>query len=244
MNYPILSNSSFKKYKKLLQKKYREEMRMFIIEGKHLVQEAIESNNLKIIITSNKNLEINFQNIFYLPYEQIIKLSATKTTQEIIGICNYKIINKIGDRVVCLNKINDPGNLGTIIRSSLAFNFSDVIVEGVDIYNPKTIRASQGAIFKINVFNDNNLERTLDDLKKNNYQLISSTLDKGAKNYLEFRPKEKFVLIFGNEANGIDNNIKRKSDHLIYIPIKFESLNVACAASIIMSKFTNNKKIK
>lgn len=232
-----LSRNEFKQYKKLLIKKYRTQMNKFIIEGHHLVEEALNAKLLDLIITSDPNIKTNFPNIKFCSYDDIVQLSTTKTPQNVIGICKLIKPSKIKDKVIVLNKINDPGNLGTLIRTAYAFGFSDVIVEGVDIYNPKVIRATQGAIFKINVFNTKNLETFLLENKEKGYQLIGSILDKTSIDYNFFVPKPKFMLILGNEAQGIETKIKNIIDDFVYIPIKFESLNVACAGAILMSKF-------
>lgn len=237
----LLSKNELTKYKKLLQKKYRNLYKEFIIEGYHLVEEAIKSKLVKLIITSNKKHNFNFNNIKITSYENIIKLSSTKNPQDIVAICSFITKKEEQKNILVLNNINDPGNLGTLIRTACAFDFSDVVVQGVDIYNPKTLRSSQGAIFKINVFNVNNLDEYLLDLKKKDYQLIGSLLDKEAKKCDEIKIKEKSVLILGNEANGIDNNIIQILDDKVYIPIKFESLNVAIAGGILMEKIKNNK---
>ena len=137
-----------------------------------------------------------------------------------------------------LNKINDPGNLGTIIRTANSFNIKNIIVEGVDIYNPKVIRATQGAIFNMNIFNVNDLKKEILELKKQNYKIVGSLLDKNSIDYRNLKlDKEKFALVLGNEANGIEKNIIELLDYKVYIPIEFDSLNVAIAAAILMAKY-------
>lgn len=239
----LLSKNELARYKKLLQKKYRILNKEFIVEGYHLVEEAIKANVVKLIITSNENINLKSQNIKFTTFDDISKLSSTKNPQDVIAICAFLKSKKERNSVLVLNNINDPGNLGTLIRTACAFNFDDVIVQGVDIYNPKTLRASQGAIFKVNVFNVSDLEEYLLNLKRNQYQLIGSILDKNAKTCENIQIKEKNVLILGNEANGIDNNIIKMIDEKVYIPINFESLNVAVAGGILMEKIKNKTKI-
>lgn len=237
-----LTKNEFINYKKLLLKKYRKEKQEFIIEGKHLIEEALKYKNLlKVIITSDHNFNITNPNLIlkYTSYENICVLSTTKNPQPYIGICNFLEPSKIQEgKILVLNKINDPGNLGTIIRTAYSFNIKNIIVEGVDIYNPKVIRATQGSIFNVNIFNVNNLKNELIGFKKQNYKLIGSLLDKNSIDYRNLKLNEKkLILILGNEANGIEQNIIELLDYKVYIPIEFESLNVAIAGAILMAKY-------
>lgn len=241
-NSNLLTKNELNDYKKLLLKKYRKEKREFIIEGKHLIEEAIKHKNLlKKIITSDYSFEIVNKNIDlkYTSYKNICTLSTTKNPQPYIGICNFLELKNIEkEKILVLNKINDPGNLGTIIRTANSFNIKNIIVEGVDIYNPKVIRATQGAIFNMNIFNVNDLKKEILALKKQNYKIVGSLLDKNSIDYRNLKlDKERFVLILGNEANGIEKNIIELLDYKVYIPIEFDSLNVAIAAAILMAKY-------
>lgn len=234
-----LTQKEFLNLKKLLLKKYRLEQRCFLIEGKHLIEEAQDSKLLKYIVTSDKDYKNSKIKVKYCSKEDIKKLTTTKTPQDFIGVCNFFIDRDIKDRVVLLNNINDPGNLGTIIRTARSFGFSDVIVEGVDIYNPKVLRATQGSIFKINV---KNIKSSISFLSqnKNKYSIIGTVLDEEAIKYeqIEGKIKKEIILVLGNEAKGIDKQIYKYLDHKVYIPIKFESLNVAIAGGILMEKIS------
>ena len=242
MNKNQLSKTEFQSYKKLLQKKYRQIDQRFIIEGLHLVNEALKSNLVETILTTESNHHFNFQNIKKVKMNEIASLSSTKTPQNTVAICKFWKPKPIGDQILILNKINDPGNLGTLIRTAYAFGFNDLVVEGVDIYNPKVLRASQGAIFWANVFNVKNLTQYLIDLRQQNYQIIGSLLDADATNYQDLNPNKKIALILGNEAQGIENELLKFLDSKVYIPIQFESLNVAAAGAILMAKYTKIKK--
>lgn len=244
MNYPKLTKNEFHFFKKLLQKKYRQEEQKFIIEGHHLVEEALKTNLVETIVISNPNdckIKINFNNIKVATTGQIEALSSTKNPQTIIAICKFIEAKKLNDQVLILNQINDPGNLGTLIRSACAFGFNDIIVQGVDIYNPKVLRASQGAIFNVNIFNIKDLTTYLLELKKQTYQIIGSLLNPQAINYKDLKVENKIALILGNEAQGIEADLINFLDHQVYIPIQFESLNVAAAGAILMATYTKLK---
>lgn len=240
MNNNSLSKNDILKYKKLLNKKYRYLNQEFLIEGKNLIEEASKhSNLLKLIITSDQNFKIKNFKVIYTTYENICKLSTTKTPQEYIGVCNFiknKEINN-ANVVLALDNINDPGNLGTIIRTAHSFGLENIIVSGVDIYNPKVLRSTQGSLFNINIINTKNIKDSILDLKNRGYKIVGSLL-KGAKNYHEVNLDNlKFVLILGNESHGISDEIIEILDYKVYIPIKFESLNVAIAGAILLSKY-------
>lgn len=237
-----ISKKQFLHYKKLLLKKYRIEFQEFIIEGEHLVKEGLATNNVKTIITSNRNYKHATVDVLYCSEEQISNLSTTKTPQQIIGICDFVAPKPLGNNVIALDGVNDPGNLGTIIRTARSFGYKDILVEGVDVYNPKVLRSSQGSFFSMNIYNVNDLHGELSKLKNNGFKLIGTVLDHEASSYelISQNKINKDVLIFGNEANGISEKVISILDFKIYIPISFESLNVAIAAGIIMEKFKKN----
>ncbi|WAM07425.1 TrmH family RNA methyltransferase [Mycoplasmopsis cynos] len=123
------------------------------------------------------------------------------------------------------------------------FNFDTVIIENLDVFNDKVIRASQGALFKLNIIETNDLESELIKLKNNSYTIYETLLNKNTQvlNSIKF-VEDKMVIVFGNEANGIRPNIQKLSDLNIYIPIEFESLNVAISAGIVLDKVYNRSK--
>lgn len=230
--HKIASKELIKKRAKLQQKKYRDKDNLFICEGFHLVEEALKKNIvLEIFADKEFAKKIDFENLFLVTKEQIKKLSTTTQPQAIVAICKKFEIESSDKKILFLNNISDPGNLGTLIRSALAFNFDKVIIQGVDLYNPKVIRSSQGAIFHINCTNINKPSLFLEN-KKNVYGAI---VDKKAQEFDAINYPDSFVIVLGNEANGIDKKLYPYIETKIYIPINFESLNVACAGSIIMS---------
>ncbi|MGL4343439.1 MAG: TrmH family RNA methyltransferase [Metamycoplasmataceae bacterium] len=224
---------------KLKQKKYRDLEKMYIIEGFHLVNEALKHSVVLEIFSTEYFLD--FEKTFIVNEKIISDFSSTKTPQNIIAICIKKEKKILAKKILFLNKINDPGNLGTLIRSACAFGIDQVVVQGVDLYNSKVLRSSQGAIFEIDAIN---IDDSFAFLKNNSLKKYGAILDKNAINYFEAPILKEFILILGNEANGIEEKIIPLLDHKIYIPINFESLNVAVAGSILLNHFFQEKIIK
>ena len=240
MKNNLLSKNQILHIKKLMQKKYRYQYQEFIIEGLHLIEEALKHPKIiKYIVTSDVNFQHKNVPVLITSYENICKLSTTKSPQPYIGICNFIQNNHLYEKdfILLLDNINDPGNLGTIIRTAHAFGVKDIILKGVDIYNPKIVRSTQGAIFNINIVNNVNLIETVTKLKNDGFKIIGSLLkDSIDYNKVEIKDK-KLVLIFGNESHGINQDLINLLDYKVYIPIKFESLNVAIACGILLSKY-------
>lgn len=231
-------NPLIKEYKKLQNKKYRKEKQQFLLEGFNLISEAKKYTN---VITLESSKDLIYKDSIRVDYEIIKHLSETKSPQSIIGVASFlEPTNKI-NKTVILNNVSDPGNIGTILRSALAFEFDTVIIENIDIYNPKIIRSSLGAIFSnLNIISTSNLEKILKDLKAQNFKLYYTLLDVNAKKLNEVSfDNEKIAVVVGNEANGIDKNLIKYASEKVYIPIAFESLNVASALAIILNKIRN-----
>lgn len=234
-----ISNQLIKDIYQLKQKKYRNQTRQFMVEGLHLVEEAYKNKVLKIVLSNDELLLNKFNNVkTVLVNNQIIeKLSNTTTPQNVLGVVDI-IENKfeLVDKYLILDGVNDPGNLGTIIRTSLALGVNHLILSNntVDIYNDKVIRATQGAIFKANIYYTD-LEDIYKKLKQNNIKIITTSLEAN-KTLNDLEKMDKFAIVVGNEANGISNVSKEYADELIIIPMKnnIESLNVGIASGIIL----------
>lgn len=235
-------NQKIKHIKKLISsKKYRYDNKEYILEGEKFINDSKNIKeiyiNEKFSVSKLKNTESNFEIVSNNIFD---KIKETKNTQGIISIVemNYEILKdpeKIkSGKYIYLDNIQDPGNIGAIIRSAVAFNFDGVIFgKGTcDIYNEKTIRSSAGSIEKIRILfiEDENI------LYKNN--LISADIN--GKNINEFKFPENFILAIGNEGNGLSENIIKNSKEIISIPISenIESLNAGVSAGIIMA-FSN-----
>ena len=226
-------NKKIKYINKLKNSKLMNEDRKFIVEGKHLVEEAYK-NNILLETISTSDTTYNVPNTI-VSNNIMNYVSILKSKTDIIGICKFIDEKEIGDKIIILDKVQDPGNVGTIIRSASAFNFDTIVLslDSVNKYNDKLIRSSQGMLFNSNVI-VKNIEEFIKELKNNNYTICATDVNDG-KNVSEITDK-KIALIMGNEGSGVSDKIKKLSDKNIYIPTndKCESLNVAVAASIIM----------
>lgn len=230
-----INNQKIKYLNKLKDKKYREEEDKFIVEGYHLVEEAYKKG---ILLTLFKKENDNF-NLDVETYEVnsniFSKLTDLNNSHQVIGICK-KIHNEIaGNRLLLLDNIQDPGNLGTIIRSSKAFNVDTVILSNdtVDIYNLKVLRATGGNIFHINfVYGD--LKEIINHLKRDGFMVYSTDVKSGLD--VTCINDKKVAVIVGNEGNGVKPEIKNMCDNSIHIKVNsnVESLNVAMATTIIL----------
>lgn len=235
-----IDNPKIKEIKKLETKKMRDLTSLYLVEGEHLVYEAYQNNLLQtLIVIDGYPVKLDVDTIYVT--DKVLKyLSSLTTPSPMIGVVKKIDNKKIGNRVMVLDNIQDPGNLGTIIRSAVAFNFDTIILstDTVDLYNPKVIRATQGMIFKINIIIDN-LEDILTKLKSHSYMIYGTDVNDGnsVKSIAKIR---KFAIIMGNEGQGMSSKIKALCDSFIYIPTSnnCESLNVSVAASIIMYKLS------
>lgn len=234
-----LDNDKVKKYKKLKQRKYREEYNEFIVEGMHLVLEAYKSNLIvELIMEENEAIPLPCP-YTYVTREIIEDISTMDTPPNIMALCK-KIPeqNDLGKKLLILDEIQDPGNLGTILRSAKAFDIDTIILSEntVDLYNPKVVRATQGMLFHLNIIN-RELLPFLDILKQKEIPIYGSSVDYGIDVCeLEKKDKEKYALIVGNEGNGVRNSALEKCDKRLYIKMNesVESLNVAIATSILL----------
>ncbi|MCI9093524.1 MAG: RNA methyltransferase [Coprobacillus sp.] len=234
-----IHNETIKSIMKLKQKKYRDEMNLFLIEGYHLVEEARRYDCIETIITT---LDEKFEeSTLYVSLEVMKKLAFTQTPQPIMAVCkkdnrNQNII--IANRYLLLDRVQDPGNVGTIIRTALALGVNQVIMskDCVDLYNDKVIRATQGAIFQMNIC-IMDLKEAIFFLQKNHVSVYGTCL-KNASSIDTYPPQERMAFIMGNEGQGISQEILDICNYLIYIPIhSIESLNVGVAAAITMYHF-------
>ena len=236
MLYTSIENKKIKEIKKLNKKKYRKETGLFIIESEHLIKEAYKNGYLKeLILLENTNYKLNIETNYVT--EKVMKyITELDTIPNMIGICNKLKEKELGNKILILDGIQDPGNLGTIIRSSVAFHI-DTIVLGqntVDLYNTKVLRASEGMIFNINII-EKKLTEFILKLKTMKYQIIGTKVTNG-KDIKNLEKRKKTCIIMGNEGNGISNEILNLCDDYIYIKMNSncESLNVGVATSIIL----------
>lgn len=236
MIYTSIENEHIKEIKKLNNKKYRDLNGKFIIEGKHLVEEAIKNNLVEEILLLEGNNEKYDAKTNYVNGKVMKYITELDNPSKIIGICHKKNDKIQGNHILILDDIQDPGNLGTIIRSAVAFNIDTIILSktGVDLYNSKVLRSTQGMIFNINIVVSDIKEEIL-KLKNDNYKILTTNVE-GGKLVKSIEKNQKFAIIIGNEGKGVSKEIKELSDEYIYIEMnkKCESLNAAVATSIIL----------
>lgn len=215
----------------------------FLVEGFHLVEMALESGAAETIFVMNKPLKTAIPQ--YLVTKEIIeKLASTRSPEGVIAICKKREPLPFREPyILALERISDPGNLGTCLRTALAFGFKDVLLHplGASPYNAKALLASQGAIFKLNIAFAADFPSSLSALKEDGYPLIATSL-KG--NPLEKAAlPAKGVLVLGNEARGVSNETIARSDMALRISIEgIDSLNVGVACGILMHAFKNRSE--
>ena len=228
-------NKKYKSLKKLLTKKEREKTKTFLIEGKNIIEEAKKHNKILTYITDDLNKVED--NIFYVDKKLKESLSSLKNSNEDIALVKYLDNKDISTGTILLvDNVRDPSNLGTILRTCLAFGIKDVVLSlnTVDLYNPKVLRASEGAIFSLNILR----EDLISFISKNkDYKVLSTSLK---ANDLKSLKTNKKMIVIGNEGKGVSEGILEISDDYLKIPIKnIDSLNVAIATSIIL--YENSK---
>ncbi len=234
-----VSNEKIKKYSKLLQKKYRDESNLYLVSTDHLVREAIKERNVvDIFLLENK--ENYYGNVTIVTETVMRKLTNLKTLPNVVAVVKKKKEETIKGNVILLDGVQDPGNVGTIIRSAVAFNI-DTIVFGngtVDVYNEKVLRASEGMINNINIIKKD-LEDIIMELKVNGYEIIGTKVDGGTD--IKNIKSKKFALLVGNEGNGVSKELLDLCDVFAYIKMNdsCESLNVGVATSIIIHELNN-----
>ena len=224
----------------LKDKKYRDRENKYLIEGEHLVNMAGE--DIECIFTTDHTYEHDIKPVYHVNEAIIRKLSFVQAPQGIIAIVKKKEneINYNLNRYLLCDGVADPGNMGTIIRTALAFNVDMVIVANgsVDIYNDKVIRGSQGAILKIPVVYANMVD-VVNNLKENNVDVFASTLSNRSINLKEVKSVNRFALVVGNEGSGVSQIVQDLSTYNVKIAhsTSIDSLNVGVATSIMLYYF-------
>lgn len=231
MKIESLQNTNVKEWCKLKNKKDRDQSGLFLIEGEHLIEEAQKQNLIKEIISCEDTLDADF----YVTKDIMRKISSQVSISSRVAICYKKKEEEIQNKILILDNIQDPGNFGTMIRSAIAFGFTDIVAsfDTVDLYNEKVVRASEGMLFHVNVVRKE-LSTFLEEIQ-NDYQILLTDVKKG-KNIKEITLQDKIAIVIGNEGQGVREEIKNMASQFIKIPIQktCESLNAGVAASILM----------
>lgn len=249
-------NPVIKEIKALKEKKHRDQKGLYFIEGIRFIEEAIkEKESITKVLVSEKITEVkggsdilkqlkdaNYRNIYTVPNKLYLEVTDTENPQGILAVMSKKTVSieSVYDNknfFVVLDSIQDPGNMGTIIRTADAAGATAVIVSKgcVDVYNPKVLRSTMGSIFHIPICYCDNIIEALQRLKDKGIILCAAHLN-GNKSYFDLNYKENIAIIIGNEANGISDSVAAISDELVKIPMegKSESLNASIAAGLMI----------
>lgn len=237
------TNSKIKELLDLKDPRIRKEKGLFLVEGYHLLEMALEAEQVDLVITENVlDIPTNIDQIV-VSKEILKKFSSVMTPQGVIAVCHMEK-RKIAyhDRILYLDHIQDPGNLGTLIRTAASFGFQDVILSNNSCspYNEKVINASQGAIFKVHLHEEENT--ILARFKEEGYQVLVTYLH-GAYSIDQISIHQKVVIVLGNEAHGVEESTLSYATTKVYIPMEnMESLNVGVAGGILC--YLASRKIK
>lgn len=251
-------NEQIKQIRKLKDKKYREEMGLFMVEGIKTVNEAIaeEADIQTIVICDDSNeqgelkqkmlYEVAKYNIIYVNQRVFEYISEVMHPQGILAVIKKKEESEINykeDLIVVLDNIQDPGNLGTIIRTVDSIGLSQIILSKgtVDAYSPKVVRSTMSGIFRVNTIEIEDTIKMLKEAKKHGFKVISTSLDTDKSIYdISYN---KTVVVIGNEANGVSKEVLELSDEKVKIPMlgKTESLNAAVATGIVLYEAVRQK---
>ena len=239
------ANSVVKNAKKLHQKKYRKSA--YLIEGWHLFEEAVQAGvtiEKVFALESYRDQLAAFPQTIWVSEEILLDLADTQTPQGIVAVIQKEEVG-LPDlhqgKFLFLEDVQDPGNVGTMIRTADAAGFTGVIVsdKSADIYSLKTLRSMQGSHFHLPIYRMP-LATFVEEAKKSNLPILATTLSRESKDYRELSSLENFVLVMGNEGQGISSVMAESADQLVHIGMKgrAESLNVAIAAGILMFYFS------
>ena len=242
-------NEIIKNIKKLKEKKYR--LDTYIVEGIKMVKEAISENQKIALIAIREDFKIDFDTkkikIVTISNKIFNDISDVKTPQGILAVIKKNQNNQIetnSDYILALDSLQDPGNMGTIIRTADSANINQIIINKttVDPYSPKVIRSTMGAIYRTNIIEVEDLKATLKEMKLKGFQIITTDL-KATQSIYDINYNNKTVVVIGNEANGVSQEILQTADKKVIIPMlgKTESLNASIAASIMIYEYVRQK---
>lgn len=235
-----VNNDRVKELVRLKDKKYRDKCGLFFIEGYDIVLEAYKNGVIKELYVLDGVECFMDVPITYVSLDVMKKISDMESVSEYYAVCYKKEEIEIGNRIIMLDGIQDPGNLGTIIRSSVAFNFDTVVLSKntVDLYNPKVIRSTKGMLFNMNII-VRDLVEFINEL--DGYVIYGTDVENGI-DVRNVDVSERIGIVIGNEGKGISSSVREFCDRFMYIDMNSmcESLNASVAASILM--YEVNKK--
>ena len=252
-------NETVKMLKKLRDKKYRDQENCYIIEGIKLIKEAIlENTEIKLVVIcddckqdnefdSELKYEIAKYECIYVNEKIFLSITNVVNPQGIMAVVEKKnnsdSIDFNDELILVLDDIQDPGNMGTILRTADSLNLKQIIVSkgSADVYNPKVVRSTMGAIFRINIIESDDLVKTVKEIKKHKVKIITTSLQTDKSMYdVSY---DKTAIVIGNEANGVSKEILDLADEKVKIPMlgKTESLNASVATAVILYEAMRNK---
>ena len=229
-------------WRSLKDRKGRKESGCFLVEGEKMVREALDSAFpvQSLILREGHPVPEGLNEklpVFCLPERVFSSVSETVSPQGIAAVVQARPSPAAGTRLLALNAVQDPGNVGTMIRTADAAGLSGILLDGAcaDVFSPKVLRSTMGSIFRVGLSFVPSLPETLADLRSRGWTVISSRLD-GSPFYERREIREPWVLIIGNEGNGIADEVDREATDHFRLPMRggAESLNAAVAAGIMM----------
>lgn len=235
-----LKNPKVAAWKALKDRKGRRESGCFLVEGRKMVEEALASAfDVETVLVQEG---VSFPDgltmpVYELPAHVLAAVCDTKTPQGIAAVVRMKEQSALGKHIVVLDGVQDPGNVGTIIRTADAAGLDGVLLstQCADVFSPKVLRATMGSIFRMNLRTTDDLPGELTKLREKGYSILSSQLD-GTPFYEREKVAEQFALVIGNEGNGVSEQVQQTATHRVRLPMRggAESLNAAIAAAIMM----------
>ena len=255
-------NELIKHIKKLKDKKYRDENNEYIVEGVKLIEEAVQEKAKikKIIVCEDTTrtyeiptqvmLEIAKYECLYVTDKIFSSITQVTNPQGVMAIIEKNSENQeidyTQDIIIALDNVQDPGNLGTILRTVDSIGLSQIIVskDTVDAFNSKVVRSTMGAIFRVKIIEVENLVQSIKEMRKHHFKLMVTSLQTENSIYdIEFNKK---IIVIGNESNGVSKEIQDMADEKVKIPMlgKTESLNASVAAGVVMYEYVRQKLSK
>ena len=242
-----LKNPKVTAWKALKDRKGRRESGCFLVEGRKMVEEALASafDVETVLVQEGMDRLMKGRTVFVIAHrlstvqnaDVIAAVCDTKTPQGIAAVVRMKEQSALGKHIVVLDGVQDPGNVGTIIRTADAAGLDGVLLSNqcADVFSPKVLRATMGSIFRMNLRTTDDLPGELTKLREKGYSILSSQLD-GTPFYERQGVAERFALIIGNEGNGVSEQVQQTATHRVRLPMRggAESLNAAIAAAIMM----------
>ena len=241
-----LKNVKVTTWKSLKDRKGRKETGCFLVEGRKMVEEALASAFPvdAVLVDADRAAEFTLPGhvpVFTMPSHVLAAVCDTKTPQGIAAVVRMADMPLNGSRLVAMDGVQDPGNVGTIIRTADAAGFDGVILSAqcADVFSPKVLRATMGSIFRMGIRVTDDLPGTLSQMVQEGASVLSSQLD-GEPFYQRSPLNERFVLVIGSEGNGVTDEVKAVATHKVKLPMRggAESLNAAVAAGIMMYELT------